>query len=114
MTGTVFTSAASHSRLKQGSAWLDARDPGEELVIVGASLPAANELARNLAHVKGAAFSWHRSTLARLAAEIAAPALKEGGLVPITRLGSEALIARLVQQKTLDGTLGRYVRHQHL
>src|SRR5260221_9727241 len=108
MIGTVFISAASRSRLEQARAWLGARGPAEELLIVGASLAAANELARNLAHMKGVAFGWHRSTLARLAAELAAPALNERGLVPITRLGSEALIARLVQQRRLDGMLGRY------
>ena len=81
MSETVIISVASGLRLERARAWLADRDPGEELIIVGGSLGAANELARGLAHAKGAAFGWHRFTLARLAAEIATPAMSERGLV---------------------------------
>ena len=38
-------------------AWLEAREPAEEVLIVGASLDAANEVARAVAQMRGAAFS---------------------------------------------------------
>src|ERR1700687_4242766 len=98
MNETVIISVASRLRLERARAWLGDRDPGEELIIVGANLGAANDFARGLAHAKGAAFGWHRFTLARLAAEIATPAMSERGLAPITPLASAALLTRLVHQ----------------
>ena len=56
-------------------------------MIIGASLDAANELARTVVNEKGAAFGWHRLTLPQLAYAIAAPALAERKLVPLSRLG---------------------------
>ncbi len=44
---TVVTSAASRHRIACGRDWLKSRAPAEEVLIIGASLGAANELARN-------------------------------------------------------------------
>lgn len=77
-------------------------------MIVGASLDAANELARSIAKEKGAAFGWHRLTLSQLAASIAAPELAMRGLVPLSRLGTEAIVTRLVHRLKVEGRLGRY------
>ena len=76
---TAVKSTASHSRIARAQAWLDARDRADEVLIVGASLAAANELVRSLAKTKGAAFGWHRLTLTQLAANIALPALARTG-----------------------------------
>src|SRR5579862_4092498 len=108
MSASVVTSTANRTRLERARAWLAPRDAGEELMIVGATLGAANELARNLAKAKGAAFGWHRFTLARLAADMAAEALAERGLAPLSGIGTEALIARLVHRLKADGAAGRY------
>ena len=43
---SVITSAASHHRVARGRDWLKARAPTEEILIIGATLGAANELAR--------------------------------------------------------------------
>ena len=62
----------------RAQAWLKARDPAEELLIIGASLDAANEVARGVVQVTGGAFGWRRFTLAQLAAAVAAPAMAAG------------------------------------
>src|SRR5438477_13150085 len=108
MTAAIIVSAMSRSRLDRAKAWLADRNPADEVVIIGASQAAANELARGLAREKGAAFGWYRFTLARLAAEVAAPVLFDRGLAPITYLGAEALTARLVHQTKSEGAIGRY------
>jgi hypothetical protein len=43
---TVITSAAGLHRIALARDWLGARTPAEEILIIGASLGAANELAR--------------------------------------------------------------------
>jgi ATP-dependent helicase/nuclease subunit B len=108
MSATAVTSAVNHRRIRRARAWLESRELAEEVVIVGASLDAANELGRRVAKEKGAAFGWHRITLSRLAAAIAAPALATLGLVTLSRLGTEAIVARVVHRLKAEGGLSRY------
>jgi ATP-dependent helicase/nuclease subunit B len=108
MTTTVVTSVASRSRIDHARTWLEARDPAEEVLILGANLNAANELARSLAKTRGAAFGWHRLTLAQLAANIASPALTERGLASISQIGAEATVARLLHRLRIELRLGRF------
>jgi hypothetical protein len=75
---------------------------------VGASLDAANEVARGVTHIKGAAFGWHRLSLTQLAAALAGPTLAARGIVPVSRLGMQAMAARVVHALAADGALGRY------
>jgi hypothetical protein len=49
---SVVTSAASHYRIALARDWLGARAPAEEILIIGATLGAANELTRSLAQEK--------------------------------------------------------------
>lgn len=81
----------------------------EEVLIIGASLDAANELARRVAEEKGAAFDWHRLTLPQLAAAIAAPVFAEWKLVIRTRLyqksafsGHKLQITVLIEHLTIS------------
>src|ERR1700730_16290893 len=108
MTTTVVTSVGSLSRIDRARTWLKTRDDAEEVLILGASLGAANELVRSLAKTRGAAFGWHRLTLAQLAANIASPALTERGLAPIRQLGAEATVARLLHRLRIEQALGRF------
>lgn len=88
--------------------WLEARNQSEEVLIVGATLDAANELARTVAEAKGAAFGWHRLSLSQLAAAIASPLLAARALAPLSRLGTEAIVARSVHRLKTERRLGRY------
>jgi ATP-dependent helicase/nuclease subunit B len=108
MTTTVVTSVASRSRIDRARAWLETRDAAQEVLILGASLNGANELPRSLAKTKGAAFGWHRLTLAQLASNIASPALAERGLASITQIGAEATVARLLRRLRIELRLGRF------
>jgi ATP-dependent helicase/nuclease subunit B len=108
MTNTVVTSVSSRSRIERARAWLETRDAAEEVLILGASLGAANELARSLAKTKGAAFGWHRLTLVQLAVNIASPVLTERGLASISQIGAEATVARLLHRLRIERGLGRF------
>jgi ATP-dependent helicase/nuclease subunit B len=60
------TSVSSRRRIERARAWLEARERDEELVVVGATVDAANDLARQVASLRGAAFGWHRISLLQL------------------------------------------------
>ena len=96
-------SAANDRRIRRAQTWLEGRAAREEALIVGATLDAANELARKAAKKKGAAFGWHRLTLPQLAFAIAAPILAARGLTPLSRIGVGALVARLVHRMNHRG-----------
>ncbi len=98
----------SHRRLARARAWLKVRAPAEEVLIIGANLDGANELARGVAQTTGAAFGWHRMTLAQFAAMLAAPAMTGRGIASIGSLGVEAIVCRAVQALGSGGGLGRY------
>jgi ATP-dependent helicase/nuclease subunit B len=108
MSCVVVTSSAARIRIRRAEAWLESRKPDEELLVIGATLDAANELARQVAKKKGAAFGWHRLTLPQLAFAIAAPVLAARGLTPLSRIGADAIVARIVHRMNADGRLSHY------
>jgi hypothetical protein len=59
MEAIACISSMNHRRIARARAWLKARAPAEELLIIGASLDAANELARGVVQTSGSAFGWH-------------------------------------------------------
>ena len=63
MSAIAVISGANHRRIGRARAWLQRRVRAEEVLIIGASLDAANELVRRVAEEKGAAFGWLRLTL---------------------------------------------------
>src|SRR5262245_46801755 len=108
MSAVVVTSVAGSSRIEHARAWLDARSSADEVLVLAATLDGASGLARSLTNEKGAAFGWHRVTLAQLAGTFALPDLAAQGLVSISQLGTEAMVARLIHQLTVEGRLGRF------
>src|SRR5262249_55255025 len=106
MAASVITSATSRSRIDRARVWLESRGRAEEVLILGNSLGAANELARICAKGNGAAFGWHRLTLTQLAASATSSALAECGLASISQIGTEAIVARLVHRMRTDGRIG--------
>ncbi len=108
MSATVVTSAAHRRRLERAREWLEGRGESEELLIVGATLDGPNELARAVAVDKGVTFGWHRLSFSQLAFAIASPALAARGVVPLSRLGTEAIFAGLIHQLKRDGHLKQY------
>lgn len=108
MSTTAVTSVAHRRRFERAHAWLESRDQSEELLVVGATLDGANELARTVAKDKGVAFGWHRLSISQLVFAIASPALTARGLVPLSALGTEAIVARVVHQLKSQGRVKQY------
>ena len=108
MSATAIISAASHQRICWARSWLESRAAAEEVLIVGATLDATNEFVRTAAKTTNVAFGWHRLTLPQLAATVAAPLLAVRGLAPLSRIGTEAIAARLVYRLKKEGGLSRY------
>jgi ATP-dependent helicase/nuclease subunit B len=104
----LLVSSCADDRLAIARSWLRARSPSEEVLVVGASADAASDLVRSAALESGAAFGWHRATTARLAASLAARALTQRGRVPVGRLVSEAVVARVIHELGERGELGRF------
>src|SRR4051812_25786186 len=67
MTPIIVSSVAHGRRLERARAWLEGRGQSEELLVVGATLDGANELARVIASGKGVTFGWHRLGVSQLA-----------------------------------------------
>ena len=107
---SVITSAASHHRVARGRDWLKARAPTEEILIIGATLGAANELARSVAQDKRASFGYHRLTFGQLASALARPVLAAQRTVPLGALGIQAVANRAIHKLSEIGGLGRYAK----
>ncbi|MFN2549918.1 MAG: PD-(D/E)XK nuclease family protein [Myxococcales bacterium] len=101
----LLTSAGADARLVRALDWLA---PRSRALIVGATQEAAADLAREAAQRVKASFGWHRFTLGRLAAVVAADALAARGLSPLSPLGIEAVCARVVHQLGHAGELGKF------
>ena len=108
MSRRVVVSARSELRVREATAWLAAREPGREVLVLGATTDAAGEVIRAVALARGSAFGMHRFTLGRLAAELAKHELVERDLAAVGGLPIEALCARVVQRMRRDGTRGRF------
>src|SRR5215469_6482587 len=110
MSFIAFASACSHNRIARGRAWLNARQLEEEVLIVGATLDGANELARSVAREKGASFGYHRLTLGQVASALAQPVLAAQQTVPLGELGIRAVANRVIHELSEVGGLGRYAK----
>src|SRR6516162_10751580 len=104
------TAAASRHRIARGRDWLHARQPTEEVLIIGPTLGAANELTRSLAQDKRASFGYHRLTLGQLASTLARPVLAAQRTVPLGALGIQAVANRVIHKLSEVGGLGRYAK----
>ena len=103
----AFTSASNHSRIARGREWLHQSRPADEILIVGATLGAANELAGGLAREKGASFGYHRLTLGQLTSALAQPVFAAQQTVPLGGLGVQAITNSAIHQLSEAGGLGR-------
>ncbi|WP_092298102.1 PD-(D/E)XK nuclease family protein [Bradyrhizobium sp. Ghvi] len=108
MSLLAVTSVSSRRRLERALVWLEARERDEELLVVGATVDAANELARQVASRRGAVFGWHRISLSQLVSIVAAQELASRGVVPLTKIGADAISTRLIHRLRGERKLGRY------
>jgi ATP-dependent helicase/nuclease subunit B len=74
----VVESAATELRVAEARAFVQANLAHGDLLLIGASRGAADDLARSVATERGATFGLHRFSLVQLAARLAAPLLAAG------------------------------------
>src|SRR5688500_19018794 len=98
-------SASASIRLQEAKTFLSAFNPGTEVLLLGATRGAVDDLARAIEMDKGATFGLHRLSFTQLAARLAASALAAGGHAPASALGYEAVAARAAFEAAKDETL---------
>jgi hypothetical protein len=95
-------------RLHVAAAFLERVSAATEVLLVGASRDAADDLARRATAARGAIFGLHRVSLTQLAVRLAAAELARRGLAPATALGAEAVAARVSFEALRERALGYF------
>jgi len=103
----VVRSTSAAARLGAAAAFLNSHPPSSEVLVVGASRGAADDLARLLARERRATFGILRFSLTELAAR-AAGQLFEAGRTAGTQASNEAMAARAAFDATAAGELGYF------
>jgi CRISPR/Cas system-associated exonuclease Cas4 (RecB family) len=101
-------SPAAHVRLAAAREFLETHARTSDVLVVGASRGAVDDLVRSVVVGQGAALGIHRFSLTQLAARLAAPVLADTERAPVTRLGSEAVAARAAFEAERDGALAYF------
>ena len=101
----VITSTSASARLDSAREFLVNRPPDAEVVIVGASRGAADDLVRAVAARAGATFGLTRFSLTELAARAATDRLARGRRAAGTQAGAEAVAARAVFEAQAEAEL---------
>ena len=91
----VDSSASVEARLRAARAFVERFGSSAEVLVVGATREAADDLAREISAARGATFGLYRLSLAQAAARFASAELARRGRAPVTSLGLEALAARV-------------------
>ena len=104
----IITATSAAARLAAAREFLGGRPPATELVIIGASRGAADDLARAIARHAGSTFGITRFSLTELAARAAAAHPGGGRRVPGTQAGAEAVAARAVFDALAAGELAYF------
>src|SRR5690349_12403629 len=102
------TSTSAAVRLDAAREFLTEHPPASEVVIVGASRGAADDLARGVASRSAATFGLSRFSLTELAARAAAPMLAASRRAPGSRAGAEAIAARAAFDARSAGDLAYF------
>lgn len=90
----VFISTSASARLDAVARRLQARAPAAEVLVVGASRGAADDLVRQLSRQLGATFGLTRVGFTELAARVAATTLADAPRTPGTQSGAQAVATR--------------------
>jgi ATP-dependent helicase/nuclease subunit B len=101
--------AAAELRVDAAVAFVQAHLGAGDVIIVGASRGAADDLARTVAARLGATVGLHRFSVTQLAARLAAPRLAADRLAPASALGAEAVAARAAFEAARDDSLDYFL-----
>src|SRR4051812_43113169 len=98
-------SPSASVRLKEARRFVDQFPPGDEVLLLGASRGAVDDLARSIALETGATFGLHRLSFTQLAARLATLQLASQNRAPATPLGHEAVATRATFEAQQDEAL---------
>jgi ATP-dependent helicase/nuclease subunit B len=101
--------AAAELRVEAAAAFVQAHLGAGDVIIVGSSRGAADDLARAVAATAGATVGLHRFSVTQLAARLAAPRLAADRLAPASALGAEAVAARVAFEAARDESLDYFL-----
>jgi ATP-dependent helicase/nuclease subunit B len=104
----TFSSPSAADRLRAAGAFVQRVPVATEVLIVGASRAAADDLARQVTVARGVTFGLHRASFVQLAARLAAVEMARLGVAPATALGVEAVAARVTFEALRDGALAYF------
>ena len=104
----TFASSSAAQRLGAAGAFIERSAAATEVLIVGASRDAADDLARRVTAARGATFGLHRASLTQVAVRLAAVEMARLGLAPATALGTEAVAARVTFEALRERALAYF------
>ena len=104
----TFVSPSAADRLRTAGAFVERVPAATEVLIVGASRAAADDLARQVTVARGVTFGLHRASFMQLAARLAAVEMARLGVAPATALGAEAVAARVSFEALREGALAYF------
>src|SRR5437016_11684431 len=88
-------SPSAAERLRAAEAFVTRHPADAEVLIIGASRDAADDLARRVTASRGATFGLHCASLTQLAVRFAASEMARLAVAPATALGAEAIASRV-------------------
>jgi RecB family exonuclease len=91
----IFQSPAAAERLGAARAFIERLPAATEILLVGASRDAVDDLARQITLARGTTFGLHRASLMQLVVRLAATEMARLRVAPATTLGVEAVAARV-------------------
>jgi hypothetical protein len=101
----TFQSSSAFERLSAARAFIELYPTATEILIVGASRDAADDVARQITLVRGTTFGLHRASFMQLVVRLASAEMARLGVAPATALGAQAVAARVsfeaLQERTL-------------
>src|SRR5688572_30987500 len=98
-------SGSAHIRRRQAHQFVSQFPAGTEVLLLGASRGAVDDLARAISLERGATFGLHRLSFTQLAARLAIIELAARNRAPTTALGHEAVAARAAFEARNDEAL---------
>src|SRR5437763_13700343 len=104
----LLVSPAAATRVDAARTWLDAQSAAAELLVIGASWDAGDDLVRASALAGGARFGTTRLTLGTLAGILATPALAAAEQAPAGGMSLDAIAARAVHALGAAESLGYF------
>jgi ATP-dependent helicase/nuclease subunit B len=101
----ILQSPSAAERIAAAAEFIRSFDVATELLLVGSSREAVDDLVRGLAHTSGATFGLHRFSFTQFAARLAIGKLAAAGVAPSSAVGAEALAVRAAYEAAVRNEL---------